>query len=437
MRAHHGYHPAAYWAMDPDALRGFLRLLSSAQTIPPARSLQAIDAQPGAPLAGTQLATTREGVVTIPIRGVLFQFENFFTALGLGTAMETIARDLEVARHASDVRGILLAIDSPGGELGGTQETAALIAETNQTTPVLAHISSMGSSGAYWLASQAESISIGSTGLAGSIGVRTTILDDSEALKRAGLQEIVIVSSQSPRKDLDATTDAGRADLQAIVDRLAEPFLAEVARGREVNLETVLMEFGQGGVFVGSEAVAAGLVDHVETFAGSQARFVAQPSRSPRATAIRTLSRRSSHQESRLMSSPLQGEVTVAELEAAYPAVLTALRQQIATIARLDGATAERARILAIQALSSPGVETLVAEAVQDPAATSATLAERILVAQRDQRAERLAQLSADTLDGPMGVASGHAPPPREESPERQFISQAKASFQRHNTFRA
>jgi ClpP class serine protease len=50
------------------------------------------------------------------------------------------------------------------------------------------------------------------------------------------------------------------------VDDLAAIFVDAVALHRGVSADTVLSDFGQGGVFVGQHAVTAGLADRVGTF---------------------------------------------------------------------------------------------------------------------------------------------------------------------------
>ena len=64
-------------------------------------------------------------------------------------------------------------------------------------------------------------------------------------------REVEFVSSQSPKKRPDVETEAGREQVQTIVDDLAAVFLATVARNRDVTVETVMEDFGQGASFVG------------------------------------------------------------------------------------------------------------------------------------------------------------------------------------------
>src|ERR1051325_7282815 len=127
----------------------------------------------------------------------------------------------------------------------------------------------MGCSAAYCIASAADEIVTDATALVGSIGVVA-------AMPMPEGDEIVFVSSQSPHKHPDVTTEDGKADIQATIDALAQVFVESVARNRGVSAETVLSDFGQGGIFVGAAGVAAGLADRLgsyeETLAGMTAR---------------------------------------------------------------------------------------------------------------------------------------------------------------------
>jgi hypothetical protein len=82
---------------------------------------------------------------------------------------------------------------------------------------------------------------------------------------------------------------------------------------------------------------------------------------------------------------------SLAALQAAYPALCTELQAS----ARTEGATAERTRILGIEANALPGHEKLVSDMKADPSVTPDMAAGRILGAERALRAS-VAQGIAD-----------------------------------------
>jgi len=163
---------------------------------------------------------------------------------------------------------ILLNIDSPGGELNGVSELAAAIYQARASKPVWAYVDGEASSGAYWLAAATRRIVAHETSRTGSIGVIASILDDTSRQKRRGVIKYDIVSSQSPYKRADPSTETGHAKLQALVDDLADIFIADVARYRGITPEHVIAHYGQGFVMTGARALTAGMVDELSTYEG-------------------------------------------------------------------------------------------------------------------------------------------------------------------------
>lgn len=227
----------------------------------------AVAARVGARIENTRRATLREGGIAIlPITGPIFRYANLFTAYSGATSTQLLATDFQSLMENQDVRAVLLSIDSPGGEAFGIGELATMIKLGARQKPVVAYVSGMGASAAYWLASAADEIVADSTAILGSVGVVLTVRDTKRAEKQRGIDRYEIVSSQSPRKRLEPDSDEGRQALQETADAMAEVFIESVARNRGVSVETVLANFGQGGVMVGKRSVDAGLADSIGSF---------------------------------------------------------------------------------------------------------------------------------------------------------------------------
>lgn len=91
----------------------------------------------------------------------------------------------------------------------------------------------------------------------------------------------MIVSSQSPHKRLDPTTDDGRSRLQIRIDSMADVFIETIARNRNVSAENVQNHYGGGDVMIGAKAVSAGLADRIGSLEGLIAEL-SSPQKSPR-----------------------------------------------------------------------------------------------------------------------------------------------------------
>lgn len=172
----------------------------------------------------------------------------------------------EFARLDKDpsISHIIINFDTGGGEAAGIAELARQINESD--TPTTAYVDGMAASAGYWLASACNRIVAADTAFLGSIGVVFAWLDTTKMMDKIGIEEIEIVSSVSPKKRPDVSSDDGRAQVQVWADDLADIFVSSVASYRGVQDSTVLRDFGQGDVMIASKAIKFGMVDAVSTF---------------------------------------------------------------------------------------------------------------------------------------------------------------------------
>jgi ClpP class serine protease len=135
-----------------------------------------------------------------------------------------------------------------------------------QRKPIYAYVDGLGASAAYWIASAAQQIVAEESSFVGSIGVIATMMDNSAAQERQGVKRYSIVSSQSPRKNPSPATETGRAQIQEVVDSVAQLFIDRVAGYRGVSSETVASDFGQGNVLPTGLAKTRGMIDAVQGY---------------------------------------------------------------------------------------------------------------------------------------------------------------------------
>jgi ClpP class serine protease len=382
---------AQAWAIQLEALELITRIARRENEGP-----EAVAAKLGRPLQNTRDVTVRDGVAVIPVTGPIFRYANLFTELSGATSLEMLARDFGAASNDPSIRAIVLEIDSPGGQASGISEFAQMVRAADK--PVVAYVDGMAASAAYWIAAAADRVLISKTGLVGSIGTVTGIRP------RAADGTIEFVSSQSPRKRVDVQTDEGRAQVQALLDKLAQVFIEDVAAYRGVPIETVLSDFGQGDVRMGAEAVQLGMADNVSTLeeviaglAGStqgDIRMSGKPNGAPAAE---------------------QPGINRDYLNANHGELVTAILNEGRTL----GATAERERIQAVLAQALPGHETLVQGLAFDGKTTGPEAAVAVLTAERGTRKDTLQALLTESpppLPQPAGdPAKGESALPLEE----------------------
>jgi signal peptide peptidase SppA len=253
---------ALQWAILPETLATMHAIAARVMT----ESIDALEARLGRDLDNTRTVTMRDGVATIPLHGAMFRYADFFSRISGATSYQDAATDFGAALDDPTVKAIVLDIDSPGGEVNGCSEFATLVADARGRKPIVAYVSHLGASAAYWIASAADEIVVSSTSLLGSIGCVLAIQDTSERDAARGIRTIEFVSSQTPDKRIDPNADEGRKKIQALVDSLAAVFIADVATYRGVTADDVVAKYGRGGILVGQAAVDAGLADRLGTY---------------------------------------------------------------------------------------------------------------------------------------------------------------------------
>lgn len=259
------------WAITETALHTILEIAARENESP-----QAVAAKLGRDLQNTYSVTERDGVAIIPVTGPLFRYANLFTMISGASSYELIARDFTVALENPQIKAIILDIDSPGGEVNGVSELSNMVYAARGKKPVLAYASGDAASGAYWIASAADQIVVSETSALGSIGVVGMYRGKSGK----STEDVEIVSSQSPHKRLDPTSDDGRSRLQARIDSMADVFIQTIARNRGVDADAVQSHYGGGDVLIGVKAVSAGLADRTGSLEGLIAEL-SSPQKSP------------------------------------------------------------------------------------------------------------------------------------------------------------
>lgn len=245
------------WAITPDGLELVLGIAQRHTS-----DKEAVLATPSARRESGSVRM-RDGVAVISVMGPIFPRADFFTEISGATSIERLALLFGEALAADDVKAIVLHVDSPGGQITGVHEFAGQVFAARNIKPVVAYVSGTGASAAYWIASAAQRLIADETAVLGSIGVVTAWTDDKEARKSRGLTDYEVVSSQSPNKRLDPTSEEGRSAMQHLLDETADIFIADVARHRGKRAAVVTERFGQGGVMLAAEAVKVGMVDEI------------------------------------------------------------------------------------------------------------------------------------------------------------------------------
>lgn len=203
------------------------------------------------------------GISIVPVHGTLVARSMGVDALSGLRSYRSIAADLDEALANENVHGILLEIDSGGGEVSGLFDLCDRVMSASARKPVFAVADESAFSAAYALAACADRVFVPRTGGLGSVGVVALHVDESQADRQDGLAFTYVFAGEkkvdgNPHQPL---SDRARADLQGEVDRCYGMFVEHVAECRDLDPEAVRAT--EAGLFFGERAVEAGLADEI------------------------------------------------------------------------------------------------------------------------------------------------------------------------------
>jgi signal peptide peptidase SppA len=197
----------------------------------------------------------------IGVFGVLGNQGDFFADSNYASIRTQVRRALA----DPNVRTIDLVIDSPGGSCLGLPETANAIYEAGRVKPTRALISGIAASAAFWLASQASTITLTPSGEVGSVGILNLHTDITKALDTAGVRVTAVHAGEHKveRAPFTPLSDDAKAHMQSGVDRWYGDFLSTIRRGRGARVSGD-SNFGGGRMLSARQALQAGMVDFVQ-----------------------------------------------------------------------------------------------------------------------------------------------------------------------------
>ena len=209
-----------------------------------------------------------KGVAILPLEGVIAKRMNMLSQISGGTSSQMAATALQDALHDPAVHSIILAIDSPGGTVDGTQALAdAVLAARASGKAIVTLASGAMCSAAYWIGSAAQAVYIAdTTTIVGSIGVVTSHQDISKSQENQGIKTTEIAAGKYKRiaSNYAPLSADGRKTIQDQLDYTYSIFVDAVAKNRNVS-QAAALRMADGRIFCGQQAIEAGLVDGITT----------------------------------------------------------------------------------------------------------------------------------------------------------------------------
>lgn len=165
-----------------------------------------------------------------------------------------------------NIKGVLVNIDSPGGQVPQSIEIAYMIKELQKSKPVIVYASGTLASGSYYASIYANRIIANPGSLVGSIGVIMISANIEGLMEKIGIQPNIVQAGKYKTMGLPLkkANPYEKEMLQSLINDTYNQFVADVASARGLNPKNHTV-FADGKVFLASKAKEVGLIDEVAT----------------------------------------------------------------------------------------------------------------------------------------------------------------------------
>lgn len=181
----------------------------------------------------------------------------------------TIVRQLKKFGDDDSIKAIIIRVDSPGGGVAASEEIYREVKRLRDEKKkrVVAAISTVGASGAYYVSSATNKIFADNGSIVGSIGVIAEWVNYGDLMRWAKLKQEMLKVGEfkdtgDPTREL---TPAERAYMQSLIDNMYGQFVQAVADGRHAKVDDI-KAIADGRVWTGQEALSMHLIDQVGDF---------------------------------------------------------------------------------------------------------------------------------------------------------------------------
>lgn len=177
---------------------------------------------------------------------------------------DSFEKQIEEIKKNSNIKGVLLIIDSPGGGVGASIEIANMIKDLRDSMPVIAHVEGTMASGSYYAGMYSDKIIANRGSLIGSIGIVFNSYNIKPLLDKIGIKEQTIQEGEyktigTPTREW---TLKEKEYLQAFLKKQYDLFVNDVLDARSLD-DTNPKTFAEGKIFTAYEALKLKLIDKV------------------------------------------------------------------------------------------------------------------------------------------------------------------------------
>lgn len=364
-----------------------------------------------------------EGIAVLPVSGTLVHKLGGMRPFSGMTGYDGITARLQQAISDPEVKGILLDIDSPGGQAAGAFDCADMIYRLRQQKPVWALANDMACSGAMLLASACSRRLVTQTARIGSIGVVMAHTSYASLLEQEGI-DITLIYSGSHKVDLNDTQalpESVRMDYQQRMDDARLMFAEKVSQYTGLSVDTVMET--EAATYDGQAGIDAGLADEMVnaadavTVMAAALKIKTKGGNMPELTVTEAAAQENQRVMGIIACPEAKGREALAQMLAGQPGMSVTQAQAIlAAAAPQQDVVSEADRIMALDeakgreelAATLAGMPEMTAERAKtilavSPQVSSASLSDSILALDeakgREELAARLAEMPGMTTE--------------------------------------
>ncbi len=206
-------------------------------------------------------------IAIIKIEGTIMDTDTSSSLLGTSYASsQQIIKYLNYVIEDDSIKGVILSIDSPGGDVYATDIVYNKVEEVQSYgKKVVTLMKNTAASGGYYIAAGTDKIVASPITITGSIGVRADVQSLDGLYEKLGIETRTFTNSGGNYKTGEGYFDDnpdGEEDeiLQTIIDEYFDRFVNIVSEGRGMEKDE-LLEYADGRIFSGTQAKEKGLID--------------------------------------------------------------------------------------------------------------------------------------------------------------------------------
>ena len=221
---------------------------------------------------------TEPYVAKVPVEGTIADTDSSVGLQGGGYDHEGLLKYIDSLIKDENNVGMLLYIDSPGGEIKAGDELYLKLMDYKEATgrPIWCYFDGTACSGGYYVAMAADEICADRNCICVNIGVYISTYNLSKLFDKYGIEQVNFKSSENKGIGMMGVpwTDEQKEIYQSIVDEYYAQFLEIVAKGRNMTVDQV-RRLDDGREMLASQALKAGFIDSIDRYENYEKKVLA------------------------------------------------------------------------------------------------------------------------------------------------------------------